>query len=402
MGICIYCDKEKKLTKEHVFPDFIEKKSESRGLYYSASAEKYVPNAPVVKDVCKECNNIKLSKLDSYASELYEKYFKYEISSTTTIKIDRDKLIRWLLKVLFNAQRSFKGPHRIFIPYKEYMLDAKAPPREIFLFGGVMKGSMHLGSYVEAKDIRVSDVRIPELKLGIQHSLCHVVTIRSYSFLLLSFLKKPSKKAFERTVKFIRKNTGYELCSSDTEIRFNPSVSKMDHVKHKGHQKYHNPSVYPNNGIVSVGKEKLKLTNFPETPDPRVKVVDSKLSLISISDNERIFPLIGRKSIDNALEDFSANLSSDIDQQPDSNRAQATVLRKGDKTYVTVHDLLEPGVPFSNPTTGIHQSKENWNLWKKGLEENGCIYLCTGAESKNVDDVTVHAKVRVVDIKEED
>lgn len=400
MGICVYCEKDKKLTREHVFPDYFERKTEAEGLYYSGSAEKYIANAPVVKDVCAECNNVKLSKIDDYSSSIYDKYLKHEISSIVTIQYDHELLVRWLLKVIFNAQRSFKGAYKEFLPYKKYMIGDDISPQKLYLFGGVMKAGYHEGNIVQARDIRVSDIRLSEIDLGVQFSICHAVTIRSYSFLVLSFTKEPSQKAFQRTTKFIKKKLGYELSKQKGKLKFNPAVSKMDHVTHKGHQKYNNPNVYPNNGLIKVGEKQLQLTNFPLVANPRVKVVDSKVSITTVIDGSHR-SLLGLKTVSDELKDFSVEFNENIFEHVKSIKAVASVLRKGEKTYVTIHDLLEPKSPFLYPRTGIFQSKENWSWWKKGLEENKCLYLCSSIDANNIAKTIVHAIIPITDIKEE-
>lgn len=397
MGICVYCDKEKTLTKEHVFPNYLEKKIESESLYYSGSAKKYIANAPVVKDVCANCNNVKLGSIDAYSASLYDKYFKHEILSTVSIQYDHELFVRWLLKVLFNAQRSFKGEYKAFLPYKKYMLGDDTSPQKIYLLGGVIKAGTHDGNTFQARDIRVSDIRLPELKLGIQFSVCHAVTIRSYSFLVLSFIKEPSKKAFQRTIKFIKDKLGYELSKHKGELKFNPSVSKMDHVTHKGHQKFNNPNVFPDNGLIQVGKKQLQLTNFPSIPAP---TKDSKMFITTVIDDSHM-PLLGLENVSDELKDFSVGLSENIYENLKSVRAVASVLRKGEKTYVTIHDLVEPKLPFLTPSTGILQTTENWNYWKKGLEENNCLYLCSSTDFKNIKKIIVYSIIPITDIKEE-
>tara|TARA_R110002012_G_scaffold104238_1_gene244592 strand:+ start:7543 stop:8754 length:1212 start_codon:yes stop_codon:yes gene_type:complete len=401
MGICIYCDKDGKLTREHVFPDFIENKSTDKGVYYSGSADKYVPNAPVVKDVCSHCNNVILGNLDAYAAKLYDKYFSHEITSPITFKFESDMFIRWLIKVLFNAQRSFNGVFTNFLPYRKFMLGNDDSPRKVYILGCVMKSSRLNDENVRARDIRATDVRLPELKLGIQYSLSHVVTINSFSFMVLSFLREPSLKAFNRTLKFIKKNLGYTLSeSSDNELKLNPNISKIDHVSHKGLQRYNNPNVFPNNGLITVGKEKIALTHFPEVPQPRIKVIDNKISLMTISDSNINRPFLGFKLFSKDLKEFSVSITANLDDLKISNRASVTVLRKGDKTFVTIHDKFEPETPILSPSSGIFQSHVNWNLWKQAIESNKCLYLYTGIDNRDHNSQLVHVKASILEIME--
>ena len=81
--ICAYCGKEARGTKEHIissgildlFPECFATIDGVRGKVYASD--------PMVKDVCADCNNHRISYIDSYAKTLIEKYFlqKYERDS---------------------------------------------------------------------------------------------------------------------------------------------------------------------------------------------------------------------------------------------------------------------------------------------------------------------------------
>ena len=73
--ICAYCGKEAKGTKEHVissgilglFPECFATIDGERSIVHQGD--------PMVKDVCADCNNNRISYIDSYAKEFIEKYF---------------------------------------------------------------------------------------------------------------------------------------------------------------------------------------------------------------------------------------------------------------------------------------------------------------------------------------
>lgn len=75
MKNCAYCGKSEKLTKEHIWPNTLIKKYEDL-LTYNKNQNKFYKGDAVIKDVCSECNNIHLSKLDSYLSGLFDAYLK--------------------------------------------------------------------------------------------------------------------------------------------------------------------------------------------------------------------------------------------------------------------------------------------------------------------------------------
>lgn len=401
MGICIYCEREDTLTREHVFPDFLAKRSDREGLYYSGSAERYFSNSPVIRDVCSKCNNELLGSLDTYAAELYDKYFHREITSNIRISYNEDLLKRWIVKVIFNAQRSFGGVYVNFLPYRKYMLGLEKSPMEIFLFGCVMNGSWLNGSYVKPRDFRVSDLRIPELELGVQLSLSHSITVNSFSLLVLSFLNAPSKKSFNRTVGFIRKNLGYVLSDSNMgELSFRPGTSKIDHVSHKSVQRYHNSYVFPDDGIIDIGNKKFKLTNFPAQRYSPIKVVDSKIRLITLGKDDIYYSFLVIKNLSKEFVEFSTKFENGVENLAMSKRATATVIRTAGKTYVTIHDNLDSKIPILNPIMGVHQTYENWSIWKSGVSQHGCIYVSSQVLDKRIDDICIHIAVPLVKIEE--
>lgn len=81
--ICAYCGKEAKGTKEHIISSGI------LGLFLECFAtidgERSIVHQgdPMVKDVCADCNNNRISYIDSYAKEFIEKYFLVKYKKMT-------------------------------------------------------------------------------------------------------------------------------------------------------------------------------------------------------------------------------------------------------------------------------------------------------------------------------
>lgn len=135
--VCAYCSKEEKLTKEHIIPDalldiFAECDFTIRG-------ENYFKADPIIKDVCFKCNNEILSELDNYGTNLIKKYFVSEYDPDTKLNIDYDYrlLSRWLLKIAYNGERSFKRNAELFLPYLEYIMGTTEENPKISLFAGL-------------------------------------------------------------------------------------------------------------------------------------------------------------------------------------------------------------------------------------------------------------------------
>ena len=61
-----------------------------------------------IKDVCRECNNGPLSKLDAYFCQVYDKYFAHvpKPGKSIEIRYDFSLLMRWLLKISYNSSRT--------------------------------------------------------------------------------------------------------------------------------------------------------------------------------------------------------------------------------------------------------------------------------------------------------
>ena len=72
---CAYCGKEAKGTREHIiscaildlFPECYLTFDEKRKIIHQGD--------PMIKDVCADCNNNRISYIDSYAKEFISRYF---------------------------------------------------------------------------------------------------------------------------------------------------------------------------------------------------------------------------------------------------------------------------------------------------------------------------------------
>lgn len=104
MKKCAYCGHQEKLTREHIWPDSIVNKYEHHLDTYNKRTGNFYVGDPKIKDVCEQCNNVKLSILDTYLSDLYDKYFSEPLSpgDSTKIEYDYDLLLRSLLKISYN------------------------------------------------------------------------------------------------------------------------------------------------------------------------------------------------------------------------------------------------------------------------------------------------------------
>lgn len=108
--ICAYCGQEAKGTREHIiscgildiFPECFVTIDNIREVVHRGD--------PVVKDVCVECNNNKISYIDSYAKDIISNYFikKYEKDDILDFVYNYTLVQKMLLKYAFNDLRSYK------------------------------------------------------------------------------------------------------------------------------------------------------------------------------------------------------------------------------------------------------------------------------------------------------
>lgn len=129
--VCAYCGNTNALTKEHLWPAALHTRmqkiweSPGHNLFWLSRLDRDIPSEPTIKDVCSNCNNVILSKLDTYICDLFDKYFFRNINKGEKVcfKYDYDLLVRWLLKLSYNSCRINDGiDHFVFQPLLPYIL----------------------------------------------------------------------------------------------------------------------------------------------------------------------------------------------------------------------------------------------------------------------------------------
>lgn len=121
--ICAYCNAQKVLTREHIWPHGLRKFS-NYGISYSEAANKVFSGDLVIKDVCAECNNGPLSRLDNYGVSLYESILSrlYHPRKDITFDYDYSMLSRWLLKISYNSSRGTDIDSKILSRYAPILI----------------------------------------------------------------------------------------------------------------------------------------------------------------------------------------------------------------------------------------------------------------------------------------
>ncbi|GIU32363.1 hypothetical protein [Shewanella sp. MBTL60-007] len=146
MGLCVYCDKDKSLTREHILPSFVYKYQESnkkgKTSGWREKPQKIIGGEAVIKDVCAECNNVVLGALDGHAKHVLEKAGVFTSNfkkSTLYLEYNYNELSRWLLKVAYNSSRA-SGKHQgVFEKFKGFILEESSDSSQFIISVGLFK-----------------------------------------------------------------------------------------------------------------------------------------------------------------------------------------------------------------------------------------------------------------------
>lgn len=229
MKKCSYCDQPGVLTKEHIWPSNIIKKYETKLASYNKKLDKFVYSDPVIKDVCAHCNNILLSKLDAYLSNLYDQYLHQCLNSGDSAKLsfDYEMLLRVLLKISFNSARAFSS---------EEVLKAHKKFATFILNGGYVAGvQLRLLVVTSAKIIangELLDTAFPVTQLrcadiaydgDLSHRfIVRLIAINSFWFYLIISKKQENHDKWK---KFIN---GFSAWKIQSGIHIKPAMKDID------------------------------------------------------------------------------------------------------------------------------------------------------------------------------
>jgi uncharacterized short protein YbdD (DUF466 family) len=225
LGICAYCAKQGKLTREHLFPESLARRTPSYDTYIDHSRPSKPPEAaPVLRDVCRKCNNERLGALDAYGAKLTDKYFTkfLDLPIRAEFNCDFHLLLRWLLKLLYNDARATAGaPTEVYRQLIPYILGESAlPPLILSLLIGTIAPIRWPDPtklrYPEHQGFASFD-RIPPVdRLASQlFELCRGVFINSYVFVVLSWRSNITRATRRRELaKIVRKSELVEVRST--------------------------------------------------------------------------------------------------------------------------------------------------------------------------------------------
>lgn len=125
---CAYCGKEAKGTKEHIISCAILDLFPECYITFDDARHTSHESDPMIKDVCADCNNRKISYIDSYAKEFISKYFIRTYNEDEQLEVEYDYVMiqKMLLKYAFNDMRSHKEDCSFFDQeIIHYLMDAE-------------------------------------------------------------------------------------------------------------------------------------------------------------------------------------------------------------------------------------------------------------------------------------
>ncbi len=143
--VCAYCGSEGPLTREHLFPGFLQKLMPTYDVNLSSARPGKVTGPTTIRDVCRRCNNERLSALDAYGRAFCIANVRRFVrpGDTGSLKYDYHKLARWLWKVHYNTARADNGQPSLYHTLLPYILgDERDAPQPHTLLVGVLKAYM--------------------------------------------------------------------------------------------------------------------------------------------------------------------------------------------------------------------------------------------------------------------
>jgi hypothetical protein len=207
MKVCAYCNENKKLTREHIWPSTILRKYEDGLKTYNPRTESYFTGDALIKDVCSECNSGKLSAIDSYLSKEYDKAFGTIVQPGESVlfRYDYELLLRSLLKISYNSARAHNALdsktvklHREFIPF---ILDGGYKPKIMLRIQIVTAAHSVDLSTGDKELIQPNLLRCAEIRaLGISNSkfIVRMLAINSYWFYFIVAYKRQPQHIWDK------------------------------------------------------------------------------------------------------------------------------------------------------------------------------------------------------------
>jgi hypothetical protein len=197
---CAYCGAYGPFSREHVIPAFLYRQYPDQKFGYHPKAGRYLEWEAVVGDVCKACNSGPLSNLDAYAKSFTEEnrcHRSFRSRPTIHLVYDYQLLLRWLLKVTYNAMRVVDRDTEVLSKCIPYILRSEPLPFSPELLVEVIRDapipqwgkhllpkSMQDVDFLSAHRFRVGEFRI---RNAAGSDLSRYVALNAFYFYLVLF-----------------------------------------------------------------------------------------------------------------------------------------------------------------------------------------------------------------------
>jgi hypothetical protein len=248
MRTCAYCGSDSKLTKEHILPRCIYKRTPDHDLQIFKS--KSVGGELTVGDVCNTCNNVALSQLDNYICKLFDLYFYQVILQNQTVDFQYNfhYLTRWLLKTSYNSARTQQDNRdsKLLAQYTDYILGNSLCPSKLAIYVQLitpypipkekkdeMREFVGNAEYLPPEYERIAKVIISDNSSSI--GLLRLVAIKSFYFYIVTPSSiSISEKRWKQTLYAVQSNLGglFKLGYNHTRITLRASnINVLDMMR---------------------------------------------------------------------------------------------------------------------------------------------------------------------------
>jgi hypothetical protein len=189
--VCAYCGSRERLTREHLFPAFLQKLMPTYDVNLSSARPGKVTGPTTIRDVCQGCNNERLSALDEYGRGFCIGNVRRFVrpGETGSLKYDYHKLARWIWKVHYNTARADKGRPSLYRPLVPYILgDDDDAPQPQTLLAGVIRSyktttaerAKYHWAIIFPRAVRAADATLGPFQRHTE--LCRLLSLNSYIF----------------------------------------------------------------------------------------------------------------------------------------------------------------------------------------------------------------------------
>jgi hypothetical protein len=181
---CAYCNLDKKLTKEHIWPKCIITRMPELSLKFLDSKKIVTGSELVISDVCAECNNKYLSPLDSYLCSLYDKYFinYFEEKTPFIFEYNYDLLLRTILKITFNSSRTVSRLDNEFEKFRNYILYGGENREDVIIKLDIVTPTLINGERIYPKSARCGKIKIEAEN---NNFILRMISINSFYFYVI-------------------------------------------------------------------------------------------------------------------------------------------------------------------------------------------------------------------------